>query len=184
MTNPIGSNPLRLARAYSPNHLLVLGGIDVLAGILALAWPGATVLVLALIFGLLLLLGGIVAIGVGTTIRRAGGNPVATYIIGGIAIVAGLICVFHPGAGLWAIALGCAVWFLMTGFGDLAMASASPANRLWFGVLGVLSIVAGVILLFNPASAILTVAVIAGISFLIRGAGELTLGWRLRSRQR
>lgn len=171
----------RTARSYSSGHLLVIGGIDVVAGLVALAWPGVTILVLALIFGLLLLTAGVMTIGVGSVVRRTGGSPVATYIIGGIAVLAGLICIFHPGAGIWAIVLGCSIWFLLTGLGDLLVASASPANRLWFGLLGVLSIVAAVVLLTHPGVAIVTVALIAGISFVVRGVGELALGWRVRT---
>jgi uncharacterized membrane protein HdeD (DUF308 family) len=184
-TNPLASNPLggarRLNRTYSSGHLLVLGGIDVVAGLIALAWPGVTVLVLALIFGLMLLMAGLVAIGIGSVVRRAGGSPAATWVVGGVAVLAGLICIFHPGAGVWAIVLGCSLWFLVTGVGDLLVAAASPAHRVWFGILGVVSIVAAVVLLVHPGVAIVTVALVAGIAFLVRGAGELALGWRLRS---
>ncbi len=184
-TNPLASNPLggagRRGPTYSRGHLLVLGGVDVGCGLIALVWPAVTVLALALIFGLLLLLGGLLVIGVGMVARRAGGNAVAAWVIGGIAILAGLICIFHPGLGIWAIAVGCAVWFLMTGIGDLFVAAASPAHRIWFGILGVLSIIASVVLLIHPGVAIATVALVAGIAFLIRGAGELALGWRMRS---
>ena len=185
--NPLASNPLggrRLGRSYSSNHLLVLGVIDIVAGLIALVWPGVTVLALALVFGVMLLMGGLAAIAVGSAVRRSGGSPVATWVIGGIAVIAGLICIFHPGAGIWAIILGCSVWFLMTGIGDLFVASASPANRIWFGILGVLSIIAAVVLLVHPGVAIVTVALVAGISFLVRGAGEIALGWRMRQSSR
>ena len=46
---------------------------------------------------------------------------------------------------------------------------------------GIVSIVAAVVLLVHPGVAIVTVALVAGIAFLVRGAGELALGWRLRS---
>lgn len=183
-TNPLSPHPLGArgiaGRAHDSRHLVVLGGIDVVAGVIALAWPGVTVVVLALIFGLMLLLAGVVALGIGSVVRRAGGSPVATWVIGGIGVVAGLICIFHPGAGVWAIVLGCSLWFLLTGVGDLLVAAASPAHRVWFGVLGVLSIAAAVILLVHPGVAVVTVALVAGIAFLVRGAGELTLGLRMR----
>ncbi len=182
--SPLASNPIggqsRLTRSYSSGHLFVLGAIDVVTGLIALIWPAVTVLALALIFGVMLLVGGLMTIGVGSTVRRAGGSPVATYVLGGIAVLAGLICIFHPGAGVWAIVLGCSIWFLMTGIGDLFVASAVPANRVWFGLLGVLSIVAALVLLVRPGVAIVTVALVAGISFLVRGAGELGLGWQMR----
>jgi uncharacterized membrane protein HdeD (DUF308 family) len=128
----------------------------------------------------MLLMAGLTAIGIGSAARRAGGSPFVTWVIGAVAVVAGLICIFHPGAGVWAIVLGCSLWFLLTGFGDLFVAAASPTNRLWFGILGVLSVAAAVVLLVHPGVAIVTVALLAGISFLVRGAGELALGWRIR----
>ncbi|SDP35477.1 Uncharacterized membrane protein HdeD, DUF308 family [Nakamurella panacisegetis] len=188
MSNSLGSDPLAsrplggrlLGRSYSSSHLLVLGSLDIVAGLIALVWPGITVLALALIFGLMLLMAGLAAIAVGSAVRRSGGSPAFTWVVGAIAVIAGLICIFHPGAGVWAIILGCSLWFVMTGVADLFVAAASPANRLWFGTLGVLSIVAAVVLLVSPAAAIVTVALIAGIGFLVRGVGELMLGWRMR----
>ncbi len=177
--NPIGSTGF-IVQTYSSGHLYVLGAIDVIAGLIALIWPSATITVLALIFGIMLLLGGVMVILVGVAGRRNGGGGVFTWIIGIIAVVAGLICIIHPGVGIWAIALGCALWFLLTGVASLVVAAASPAHRIWFIILGVLSIAAAIILLVNPDEALATVAIVAGIAFLIRGIGELVIGWQLR----
>ena len=178
--NPIGSTGF-VVQTYSSGHLFVLGTIDVIAGLIALIWPSATITVLALIFGIMLLLGGVMVIAVGSMGRRAGGGSgVLTWVLGIIAIVAGLICIVHPGVGIWAIALGCAVWFLMTGIGSLFVVAASSKYRVWFIILGVLSIIASIILLVNPSAALATVAVVAGIAFLIRGIAELFIGWQLR----
>ena len=180
--NPIGSTGF-LVQTYTSGHLYVLGTVDVIAGLVALIWPSATITVLALIFGIMLLLGGVMVILVGSLGRRdggGGGGGALTWIVGIVAVVAGLICIIHPGVGIWAIALGCAVWFLMTGIGSLFVAAASPAHRIWFIILGVLSIAAAIILLVNPSAALATVAIVAGIAFLIRGIGELVIGWQLR----
>jgi uncharacterized membrane protein HdeD (DUF308 family) len=170
-----------IVQTYSSRHLFILGTVDVIAGLIALIWPSATITVLALIFGIMLLLGGVMVIAVGSLARREGGGSVAlTWVLGLIAIVAGLICIVHPGVGIWAIALGCALWFLLTGIGSLFVAAASPRHRIWFIILGVLSIVASIILLVNPDEALQTVAIVAGIAFLIRGIAEFGIGWQLR----
>lgn len=184
MSSSFGISPVsgtsRTVRSYGTPHLLVLGAIDLVCGLIALLWPGVTVLALALLFGVMLLLAGVMALGVGSAIRRAGGSPAMTWVIGAIAVVAGLICIFHPGAGIWAIILGCSLWFLITGVGDLLVASAASSNRSWLIVLGVLSIVAAGLLLARPGLAVYTVSLIAGIAFLMRGAGEIGLGMRSR----
>jgi uncharacterized membrane protein HdeD (DUF308 family) len=177
--SPLSGSPSPV-RSYGTPHLLVLGVIDLICGLIALVWPGVTVLALALIFGIMLLFAGLMALGVGSVLRRAGGNPTISWIIGAVAVIAGLVCIFHPGAGVWAIILGCSVWFLLTGIGDLVVASAAPRHRLLLAALGVLSIVAAVVLLVRPGLAIVTVALIAGIAFLVRGAGEIGLGLMAR----
>jgi uncharacterized membrane protein HdeD (DUF308 family) len=180
--NPIGSTGF-IIQTYTSGHLYVLGTIDVIAGLIALIWPSATITVLALIFGIMLLLGGVMVILVGSLGRRdggGGGGGVLTWVVGIVAVVAGLICIIHPGVGVWAIALGCSLWFLLTGIGSLLVAAASPAHRILFIILGVLSIAAAIILLVNPDEALATVAIVAGIAFLIRGIGELVIGWQLR----
>lgn len=177
--SPLSGSPSPV-RSYGTAHLLVLGAIDLVCGVIALVWPGVTVLALALIFGVMLLLAGLMALGVGAVLRRAGSSPTITWIVGAVAVLAGLVCIFHPGAGVWAIILGCSLWFLITGVGDLVVASAAPRDRLLLVVLGVLSLVAAVVLLVRPGYAVVTVALIAGIAFLVRGAGEIGLGLRAR----
>lgn len=188
MSSSFGNTPVsgsaRPVRSYGTSHLLVLGVIDLACGIIALVWPGVTVLALALIFGLMLLLAGLTALAVGSVIRRAGGSPAISWVIGAVAVVAGLVCIFHPGAGVWAIILGCALWFLITGAGDLVVASAATSDRWLLLALGVLSIIAAVVLLVRPGLAIVTVALIAGFAFLVRGAGEIGLGLMSRRRVR
>ena len=184
MSSSFGISPLSGTsppiRSYGTAHLMLLGVIDLICGLIALVWPGVTVLVLALVFGVMLLFAGLTALAVGYLLRRSGGRPVLTVLVGAVAVVAGLICIFHPGAGVWAIVLGCSLWFLVTGVGDLLVASASRVKRWWFVVLGVVSIVAAVVLLFRPGVAIVTVALLAGFTFLVRGAGEVALGLALR----
>jgi uncharacterized membrane protein HdeD (DUF308 family) len=60
------------------------------------------------------------------------------------------------------------------------MARASSTSlRFWFGFIGVLSLIAFLVLIAEPGLAIVTVSIVAGISFLVRGAGQLALAWRL-----
>jgi uncharacterized membrane protein HdeD (DUF308 family) len=160
--------------------LTFVGVIDIVAGLVALAWPGVTVLVLAVLFGLLVLFAGLVSIMVGSVMRRAGGRVWAPFAFGIAAVIAGVICLIHPGAGVFAIILGCALWFLLTGVGYFGMARVNPAMRVWFTIMGGLSVIAFIVLIVEPGVAIVTVSIIAGISFLVRGVGQLALGWRLR----
>jgi uncharacterized membrane protein HdeD (DUF308 family) len=51
---------------------LALGGVSLVIGIVVLAWPDATLLVLAILIGLRTLVNGMMAIGIGINVRRLG----------------------------------------------------------------------------------------------------------------
>ena len=160
-------------------RLLVIGVLNIIAGLAALIWPGATVLVLAVLLGIFLLISGAALLAIGASARS-----VLMIVLGLLALVAAVICLVHPGAGVFAILLGCALWFFVNGVVEISAAILGVAGRLLWGVLGVLSIAAAVIMVSSPDVAVFTVALIAGISFLIHGAGEVGLALRLRSAHR
>jgi uncharacterized membrane protein HdeD (DUF308 family) len=170
-----GFTTLVNAAAAHRRRLLFAGAIDVITGLVALVWPGVTVLALALVLGLLLLLAGTFSI-------ASGARTGSAWLIGlgTISVLAAVICLIHPGAGLFAILLGCAIWFLMLGIADLGIAFGGGDGRLYFGLLGTLSVVAGVVMLSSPGVAITTVALIVGFAFLVRGAAEFALALQLR----
>ncbi len=156
-------------------RLLLLGILDLVVGIVCVAWPGATVLVLAILLGIVLLLTGIAVFTIGLRAHSTG-----LEIVGIVAVIAAVICLVHPGAGVFAILLGCALWFLLTGIAALVAGSGAGEHRWPWLVLGVLSVIAGIVMLVRPGVAVSTVALIAGVAFLVRGISELGLYWRLR----
>ena len=85
-------------------HLL-LGLVDLAAGVVALAWPGPTALVLVLVVGTWAVIVGIVEIAA----AFAEGEPAGTralFILGGLVSVAfGVVLFAHPGAGAITLAL-------------------------------------------------------------------------------
>jgi uncharacterized membrane protein HdeD (DUF308 family) len=85
-------------------HLL-LGLVDLAAGIIALAWPGPTALVLALIVGVWAVLAGLVEFAA----AFASGEPAGTramFILAGLATVAfGVVLCARPGIGAVTLAL-------------------------------------------------------------------------------
>ena len=94
---------LELARAFSSRsagpvfgHLL-LGLVDLAAGVVALAWPGPTALVLVLIVGTWAVIAGVVEIAA----AFAAGEPAGTralFILGGLVSIAfGVVLFARPG---------------------------------------------------------------------------------------
>ena len=156
-------------------RLLFVGVVEVIVGIVSLIWPHVTVLVLGLLFGIVLLLSGLVVLSISW-----GTRSVVGVILGALAIIGAIICFIHPGAGVVAILIGCALWFFMLGVAYLFAAFTGSEDRVWWGFLGVLSVIAAIIFIASPGVAITTVAILVGLAFLIRGLGEIVFAWRLR----
>jgi uncharacterized membrane protein HdeD (DUF308 family) len=117
---------LQAARAFSSRaagpvigHLL-LGLADLAAGVVALAWPGPTALVLVLIVGVWAIAAGLVEF----SAAFASGEPAgtrATLILGGLVTVAfGVVLCARPGIGAITLALLFGLFNLIAGIWTLA----------------------------------------------------------------
>jgi uncharacterized membrane protein HdeD (DUF308 family) len=62
--------------------------------------------------------------------------------------------------------------------------SASTGMRIAVAVLGLATVVVGVVLLFDPVKAAHTLALLLGAALIVSGLLELAVGWRSRSRSR
>jgi uncharacterized membrane protein HdeD (DUF308 family) len=112
---------LQAARAFSSRtagpvigHLL-LGLVDLAAGVVALAWPGPTALVLVLIVGVWAIVAGLVEIAAAFGHGEAAGTR-ALFILGGLITVAfGVVLCARPGIGAVTLALLFGLFSLIAG---------------------------------------------------------------------
>ena len=158
----------------------LLGALSIVAGVLALAYPDITLLVLGLIVGINLILIGAAWIALATTERHSEGGRTLRMIVGVLAVLAGLICLVRPGAGVLALLLALSFWFIIVGISDLARALEGHEQRVIAGVLGVIGIAAGVIIVANPDIGLATLALLAGIGFIVRGSVEVMAALYIR----
>ena len=159
----------------------LLGLLSIVVGILALAYPDITLLALGLFFGINLLFAGILWVMVGVDEDSGGGGRALRLIVGFLAILAGMVCLVRPGASVLALLIVVAFWFVMVGVADLARAFSEPRHRWLSAILGVIGIAAGIIIVANPDIGLETLALLAGIAFIVRGTVELIAGFALRS---
>lgn len=164
--------------------VLISGLLSVLVGVLALAVPGATLLFLGLLFGVSLMITGVSSIAVGLTGDGSAGRQTLSVLLGFAAVLAGIFCFVRPGAGIIAVVLSVSFWFMLVGVGDLVAAFQEKEHRIWRGLLGVIGIAAGVVLVVDPVIGLKTVALLAGIGFLLRGGAEIGFALQLRKAQK
>ncbi len=165
--------------------MALLGVLSIVTGVLALAYPDITLLVLGLVLGVNLLLAGCLGVMVAVGDESAGGGIRALQmIVGFLAVLAGLVCLVRPGASVLALLLAVSFWFVTIGIADLARAFVEPQGRVLSALLGVVGIAVGVVLVADPDIGLETLALLAGIGFIVRGVVEVAVALSLRRVER
>jgi uncharacterized membrane protein HdeD (DUF308 family) len=161
--------------------LPVLSGIvSVAVGIIAIAYPDITLRVLGIIFGINILLVGGIALLMAFDTNSDTTHSVMRLIVGFIAVIAGLTLLVRPGASVAAVLIVISFWLIVVGVADLLRGITIREGRWTSIVLGVIGIAAGVVLVADPDIGITTIALIAGIVFIVRGLAEVVYGFDLR----
>jgi uncharacterized membrane protein HdeD (DUF308 family) len=100
-------------------HLL-LGLVDVGAGVIALAWPGPTALVLVLLVGAWATIGGLVEIYAGFEVGESAGTRALLFVSGLVSIAFGIVLFAHPVIGAVSLAMLFGLFNLVYGIWALA----------------------------------------------------------------
>jgi uncharacterized membrane protein HdeD (DUF308 family) len=130
-------------------RVMVLGGIaSVIFGILLLTWPGATLSAIMMLVGLWWLIQGIFMIFSIFIDRSKGGWKL---IGGAIGILAGILVLQHPLLipMIGTITLTLVLGILGISMGILSVIAALAGDGWGTGVLGIVSIVIGMLFIFN-----------------------------------
>jgi uncharacterized membrane protein HdeD (DUF308 family) len=161
---------------------LLLAGRGLLAvafGVLLLVWPGITILVLALVFAAYVLVDGIGMIISGVGAR--GGQRWWYVLAGVVGVIAGLAAAFWPGVTVLVLVLWAGAWAVVTGVLEIVAAVRGQGSGRWLTALaGLLSIVAGVVILIWPGIGALALATVLGIYALVAGVTYFWAAWQAR----
>lgn len=151
----------------------IIGVVALVFGSLLLFWPEKSAVVAAVIFGIYFLIVGIVRLGSGIfTSRVGGGYRLLNILLGLLVTVAAIFILREPSLGVAILGLLVGLAWIIDGVA--ALVTVSQDGSKWFGILfGVLSIVAGVIVLSVSESAIAVLIAIGGIFLLIGGVVAL-----------
>ena len=154
-------------------------------GGLILAWPGTSILVASTLFGVYLLLSGFAGVAMAFTLPESAGMRVMLFISGVLSVILAVLCFRNFGNPypILLLSIWIGVRFVVQGFSIVAVAvsyTALPA-RGWYGVLGVLSVIAGVVVLVWPWDSILVLTLYTGISLVVMGIVEIVWGLQMRN---
>src|SRR6184192_4932079 len=133
---------------------VIRGVAAIIFGIIALVYPGLTIAVLVLLFGAWVLVDGVFRV-IGAIGHRASDPDWGFHLVIGIlGIIVGLLTFRAPGITALALIIYIAAWALMIGATEIALAIKlrREIKGEWFLILmGLVSIVFAVMLLWNPA---------------------------------
>src|SRR5579859_3174329 len=161
--------------------MYTLGIMLIILGVLILAWPGATLLVMAILFGCYLVVTGVMGMVEGFSDRHEStGMRVAYVIMGVLGVVLGLWCLRRVDVTVLILAFLLSVFWIMRGIVDLSAAmSVSGPGSGWLAFAGIMSVIAGVLVLFWPGITLAVLITFAGAWLLIYGAMLIYGGYRL-----
>jgi uncharacterized membrane protein HdeD (DUF308 family) len=185
MTTMLGQDPADLFNRVGRHWgwVLAYGILTLIAGVVVLAWPGETLLVLAVLFGIQLIVSGIFRfVAALASTDLTGGTRVMLALLGVLSIIIGLWAVRHVVITLVALVVFLGIFWVVNGLIEIftAVAHRDVPDRGWTVLMGVLSIFAGLIVLAYPGLSLFGLAVILGIWLLVFGILELMAAFRLR----
>ena len=141
-------------------------------GLAVVAWPHATLKVIAILLGIQLLVFGLIRLISGFTADERGGGVRAAYVVLGLlGILAGLYCIRHLSVTVALLAILVGLFWVMHGIVDLIVAAvAGPVPGRWVKALaGLISLAAGLIVMFKPTESLRFLLVVLGIYLMLYG---------------
>ncbi|BCO36091.1 hypothetical protein BMW24_010425 [Mycobacterium heckeshornense] len=166
---------------------LVSGILALVLGILVLAWPGITILVAAIIFGAHLLVTGITQVIFAFSLHVSAGGRVLLFISGAASLVLAVLAFRHFGSDPLIAILLLAIWvgvgFIFRGVATSISAISDPTlpGRGWSIFLGVVSLLAGIVMIASPFESLAILTLIVGIWLVVIGVFEIASSFGIRS---
>ncbi len=162
-------------------QLIWVGILAVIVGIIAIAWPGVTVLALVILFAIYAF------IDAGLQIARAFSSGTAGPVFGHlllalIDLAAGVIALVWPGPTAYVLVLVVGIWAFIGGIAEIVagfQSGETAGTRAMFILAGLVSIAFGVVLFARPGIGAVTLALLFGLFSLIYGVTQIVTGAEL-----
>ncbi|MFC9558289.1 HdeD family acid-resistance protein [Agromyces sp. NPDC056965] len=155
----------------------ISGAVALIFGLLITFWPERSAVVITVLFGIYFLIAGIAYLGLGIFSKGiSGGARTLDIILGLLFVIGGIIVLANPSesAVFLGIFLGILVGILWIVEGIVALAQSGDAgSRGWTIFFGILSILAGIVLLFSPLWGAVVLFIVAGIALIVLGIVQI-----------
>jgi uncharacterized membrane protein HdeD (DUF308 family) len=163
---------------------LLSGLLAVALGVLVLALPGKSIITAAVLFGIYLLVTGAAQVVFAFSLHVAAGGRVLLFISGAASLVLAVLCFRHFGEGyaILLLAIWIGVGFIFRGVATSISAISDPhlPGRGWQIFLGLITLLAGIVMIGSPLESIEILTEIVGIWLIVIGVFEVVSSFGIR----
>ena len=159
---------------------LVLGVLTLILGIIVSFHPSGSLNVVAILLGILTILSGIFHLV--RVFDRDEQHRIWVGIAGLLFVVIGVVLIRHLHLTVALIGLVIGITWIVQGLTALigGLAGGVREGRAWWIAFGVISVIAGIVVVSAPVTSVNALAVLLGIWFIIMGIFEIVAGFLLR----
>jgi uncharacterized membrane protein HdeD (DUF308 family) len=161
---------------------LLSGILSVALGVLVLAWPQISVLAAAIAFGAYLLITGLAQVFFAFSLHVSAGSRILLFISGAASLILAVLAFRHFGNAVLLLAIWIGVGFIFRGVATTVSAISDPhlPGRGWSIFIGVISLLAGIVVMASPFESIITLALVVGIWLVVIGVFEVVSAFGIR----
>jgi uncharacterized membrane protein HdeD (DUF308 family) len=146
--------------------------VAIIVGIAIIAWPQLSLAVFIYLFGVFVVVDGIVAMGLAITRRKESAGWWAILLGGMLGVIVGILIFVNPRVTGLFMAYLVAIWALVIGIFSLVQAfspETSSVQRWTAALTGILALLLGVFLFVRPGSGILSLTWLVGAFCIVYG---------------
>ena len=159
---------------------VILGAVTLILGLIVSFHPGGSLNVVAVLLGILAICSGIFHLV--RIFGRGEAHRVWSGIVGLAFIVVGVVLIRHLHLTIALIGLYVGITWIVQGVTSLivSVSGGEREGRGWWIFFGVVSLIAGIVVVATPVTSLTVLALLLGISFIIMGIIEIIGGLMIR----
>ena len=173
----------RLMRQLSTSTL-ISGLLTAALGVLILVWPGKSILVASVLFGVYLLVTGFAEIYLAFALPVSAANRVLLFIGGALSLILAIFSFRHFGQeyAVLLLSIWIGVGFIFQGVAEITTAIGYPElpGRGWYIFAGVITLIAGIVVLAWPFDSIVVLALVTGAWLVVIGLMQVVRSFQIR----
>ncbi|GGL03550.1 HdeD family acid-resistance protein [Nocardia jinanensis] len=176
--------PLHQLARRAWQAMLIIGSASVVVGVLVLLWPGPTIVVLAILFGIYLLVSGIFQLVAAFGSHVSSGWRVMLIVSAVLSFILAFFALRHLGDAVLLMALWIGIGWMFRGVAVLVAGADVPSGtpgRGWNIFFGIVLLIGGGMLIVWPFNSVAVLTLVAGWWLIFMGIVEVVSAFHVRS---